>query len=429
MLINRKDSRIRGVSSWVHGKLGSLNSNRLNILRLLTLGLVSTFFVLVMALRGADISPSAENEVSVPVGSAHDLSFRDPAQNGQETESSAGSQRYRTQNANNNPHTLKGTDPRNFGTPINSVIEVAEPNAGQVGTVTSNRPGAISPAQKAKDDDLSMPEWQKIISPEGMAIDMLGWKRKFGRDGIPDYVQLYPALEAGYVEEVLSNGIATDMSALLMARDVQDEVLYNGAVSAAHDLGNVMYMLGLSESGGLRLFVGVERLLSDYPTFIEIELNQNPVAVGSGVPWWHIEGQRQDGDLLVRFNISAGTLNSVELAVWNETYYNIFENDTEALGSGCRDRFSFAYCVGTPPIDRSQQVIELWDEESQPVEPVRANGFVEIALDFARLLDSASEFSSLYIRTPEDVVLTSFHNVGQASHLRPMGFATGAGTK
>lgn len=274
---------------------------------------------------------------------------------------------------------------------------------------TTTRTGDKLPAKK---DDLSMPDWKAIVTPDGSAIDNVGSNGYGGSNGIPDYLELYPAFEAGYVEEVLSNGIATDASALLIAREMSNEVLYNGEVRREHDLGNAFYMLGASQGGNLRIYVGVERLLSDFPTFIEFEFNQELVYIGSGIPWWEIQGTRRDGDLLVRFNLVAGKLTSVELARWQNSAYHLFESDIAGLGSGCIDRFSYLYCMGAPPLDRSSQLIEVWDANYEYVEPTLANSFAELGLDVDRLGLAADDFSGLYIRTPEDVVITSFAAIG-----------------
>ena len=266
--------------------------------------------------------------------------------------------------------------------------------------------------EREEEEDLAMPEWAKIINPDGTAIDAVNRKGHFNSNGIPDYSDLYSAFEAGYIDEVISNGVATDMSALLIARDVADEVLYNGAVSAAHDLGNFFYLLSESSLGNLRFYFGVERLRTDLPTFIEFELNQTEVRVGSGIPWWHIQGSRQDGDLLVRFNLISGNLTSVELAIWREGAFHIFDSDTQGLGSGCREHFSYIYCIGRPPIDRLKQEIQVWDENFDPVEPTLADSFVELGIDMSRLMGAGSEFSSIYVRTPEDVLFTSFRAIG-----------------
>jgi hypothetical protein len=130
------------------------------------------------------------------------------------------------------------------------------------------------------------------------------------------------------------------------------------------------------------------------------------------VPWWEIQGTRQDGDLLVRFNLISGSLTSVELAVWHEGGYLIFDSDTQGLGQGCTEHFSYAYCIGAPPIDRSGQEMEVWDEEYLPVAPTLPNSFVELALDMTRLMESGTEFSSIVFRTPEDVALSSFAGIG-----------------
>lgn len=293
-----------------------------------------------------------------------------------------------------------------------STVATAHDSGSDSRRVTAQVHSANDNSGPRKDDDLAMPEWKKIIYPDGSAVDVVGANGRGGTNGIPDYLELYPAFEAGYIEEVISNGVATDMSALLVERDVADEVLYNGAVSAAHDLGNAYYLLSSAANGNLRLYFGVERLRSDLPTFIEFELNQDRIHVGSGIPWWNIQGSRIEGDLLVRFNLIAGTLSSVELAEWRDNRYLIFESDTAGLGHGCRDRFSYLYCIGQPPLDRSHQYIEVWDEDFVPVEATLADSFVELGLDLGRLLRPGIEFSGLYIRTPEDVVLTSFQGIG-----------------
>lgn len=293
-----------------------------------------------------------------------------------------------------------------------SVVTSAPHGDADSGETNTGVRGEGKGAKRAKHEDLVMPEWKKIIYPDGSAVDVVGRNGRGGTNGIPDYLELYPAFEAGFIEEVISNGVATDMSALLVERDVADEVLYNGAVSAAHDLGNAYYLLSSAANGNLRLYIGVERLHSDLPTFIEFELNQDRIHVGSGIPWWNIQGSRVEGDLLIRFNLIAGTLSSVELAEWREDRYFIFESDTRGLGHGCRDRFSYLYCIGRPPIDRSHQFIEVWDEDFVPVEATLADSFVELGLDLGRLLRPGIEFSGLYIRTPEDVVLTSFRGIG-----------------
>jgi hypothetical protein len=274
-----------------------------------------------------------------------------------------------------------------------------------------------SPEQRKEEEEFAMPEWARIISPNGSTVDAVDRRGRFNSDGIPDYVQLYPAFEAGYVEEVISNGEATDMSALLIDRDVGKEVLYNGAVSAAHDLGNFFYLLTVTQMGNLRFYFGVERLRSDLPTFIEFELNQAEIRVASGVPWWNIKGYRLDGDLLIRANFIAGNLTSVELAVWHEGIFHIFETDSQGLGQGCKDQFSYIYCLGTPPIDRSAQEIEVWDEDYLPVVPTLADSFFELGIDMSRLMGSGTEFSGVYVRTPEDVLLTSFSQIGINSEI------------
>ncbi|MDX1409927.1 MAG: hypothetical protein R3330_17380, partial [Saprospiraceae bacterium] len=79
----------------------------------------------------------------------------------------------------------------------------------------------------------------------------------------------------------------------------------------------------------------------------------------------------------------------------------------------------YIYCIGTPPIDRSTQDIEVWDENYLPVVPTLADSFLELGIDMGRLMGSGTEFSSIYVRTPEDVLLTSFASIGARAGIGP----------
>jgi hypothetical protein len=114
----------------------------------------------------------------------------------------------------------------------------------------------------------------------------------------------------------------------------------------------------------------------------------------------------------VRFNLISGNLTSVELAIWYQDGFHIFESDSQGLGQGCREHFSYLYCIGVPPIDRSHQEIQVWDAEFLPVKPTLADSFIELGLDMSRLMGTGTEFSSIYLRTPEDVLFTSFAAIG-----------------
>ena len=77
-------------------------------------------------------------------------------------------------------------------------------------------------------------------------------------------------------------------------------------VNAAHDLGHVYFMRSTGKDDHARMYVGIERLSVPADSFIEIEFNQLPVKVGSGNPWWSLNGERIDGDLLARINLTRG---------------------------------------------------------------------------------------------------------------------------
>ncbi len=103
-----------------------------------------------------------------------------------------------------------------------------------------------------REDKLSMPEWEKIINPGGTLKDDVNAHGMFGSNGIPDYIDLYRGVEAEFIQENISDGVATDMSALLTGARLTDEVLYNGAVRREHDLGNAYVLATIGADNHLR---------------------------------------------------------------------------------------------------------------------------------------------------------------------------------
>jgi hypothetical protein len=256
-------------------------------------------------------------------------------------------------------------------------------------------------------DDLSMPEWERIFLPGGNLRDDVNDKGMFGSNGIPDYVDLYNGIEAEFIQENLSNGVATDMSALLSGPKLSDEVLYNGAVSAEHDLGNAYVLATIGTDEHLRLYAGVERFVTVGGTYIEFEFIQTRVYLSSGSPW-PLNGERSEGDVLVRMIFSDRMLQSVQVEQWHKDGFRFIDTGAGISGNTCLERKAFMYCVGPPPIRHPEEGFEVWDENNNVLDPVLADDFAQVGIDVDLLAGSRTHFTSVLFRTPEDIAMNSF---------------------
>jgi hypothetical protein len=220
------------------------------------------------------------------------------------------------------------------------------------------------PEQK---DELRMPEWDRIILPGGMLRDDVDADGMFGSNGLPDFIDLYGGVEAEFIQENISYGVATDMSALLIGSRISDEVVYNGAVRAEHDLGNAYVLAAIGADNHLRLYAGVERLITEAGTYIEFEFNQNRIHLSSGAPW-PLHGERSEGDLLVRMVFSDRVMQSMQLEQWQQGGYRFLDTGGGITGDNCRSTRQFMYCVGKPPIAHPPDDFEVWGEDDNLVE-------------------------------------------------------------
>jgi hypothetical protein len=278
-------------------------------------------------------------------------------------------------------------------------------------------------------DKLSMPEWEKITNPGGTFKDDVNANGMYGSNGIPDYIDLYSGVDADFIQDNISNGVATDMSALLPGSRIEDEILYNGAVRPEHDLGNGYVLATIGADNHLRLYAGIERLVSDDITFIEFEFNQNPVRIGSGSPWPLI-GNRVDGDLLVRMVFANRALQFVELEQWRESGFMVVKTGNGIAGDSCQHNRDFMYCTGRPPIQHPSDGFEVWDEDYNPLDPTPADNFVEVGIDIDLLLGPQADITSVLFRTPEDIAMNNFRVFKKLAQLDGQGFTwTGLNNK
>jgi hypothetical protein len=292
--------------------------------------------------------------------------------------------------------------------------KTTKPTPEDLASVDATSP---DPEERKKGERLVMPEWEKIFNPNGTLRDEVNRRGTTTANGVPDYIDIYKADYAEFILEEISEGVATDMSALLPAAKISDEVIYRGEVSAAHDLGHVYYMRSTGKDDHARMYVGIERLSVPVDSFIEIEFNQMPVRVGSGNPWWQLNGERKDGDLLARINLTRGQPSFVEFEEWQGGAYALLDSYNGSPGHGCVRQPAFMYCAGAPPIEHPTQGFEAWDSEFQPVEITPPDNFLQLGFDLKRLLDFNRDFSGILIRTPEDIVVKGFRVSRQTAYL------------
>ncbi|MEE8523280.1 MAG: hypothetical protein V3T72_05055 [Thermoanaerobaculia bacterium] len=248
------------------------------------------------------------------------------------------------------------------------------------------------------------------------ASDHLGvdWAALYAADvrgrGGPDFVDLFGGLEAIVLEDVVSAGVAVDMSALDGAETLADSMVYNGVVAPEHDLGTA-YVYATRDSGGdLVIYVGVERLDAVADSTLELELNQDRVRVTTGAPW-PIRGERVTDDLLVRLDVVHGVVVSAEVKRWvaEAGAFETLATEGGLATSACNgEPMLLLFCAGRVPVDATS---EVWDAEGRPLEAISPDSFLEIGVNVGRLV-GAVELTALQIRTPEDIILGTFRSMG-----------------
>lgn len=260
------------------------------------------------------------------------------------------------------------------------------------------------PTESEKAMYLELPAWQDLFNENGTPKDKVGRNGLRRANGIPDFVDLYDGIEATFLDEVISNGVATDMSAYLDHENLSEQVLYNGLVNPTHDLGYSWFMAARDGEGGLNHFAAVERLARPGKTFVEFEFNQEAIRIGSGNPWWPLLGARSIGDISVLMDFSGGLLKSVNIREWNGDQYEQVIALPGIGSAGCHRQSYIIYCLRKPFVKMVER--QVWTENFEIVKPTPPEQFVELGISTSRLLQSRASYGGLAIRTPEDIVLT-----------------------
>jgi hypothetical protein len=244
------------------------------------------------------------------------------------------------------------------------------------------------------------------------AQSLIDWASVFNVDGTVK--DLRGGIDAVYLEDNISAGIATDMTALGLDSDGELKV-FNDTVSAPHDIGNGYVYAAKDASRRLVIFAGVERLKSSEDTFVEFEFNQDIVCVRSGNPW-PIHGARTLNDLLIRMDFTAGTLSSVEFRRWDGSEYTLIASSVPSAPEGCFGNGMtdlYAYCSGSPiqglPLTNS----DIWDLNFLPVQVPNPDSFVQVSINVGSVIGSNAAFTSIVMRSPEDISFGSFRAMGR----------------
>lgn len=267
--------------------------------------------------------------------------------------------------------------------------------------------GSLVASGAATAGNLTIPNWSQVFSPSGTLVDQFDAFGAKGANGVPDHVDLFGGIEAEFVRDNLSNGIAVDMSALLPSDDLGQQVVYNGAVRGAHDLGNLFVLKSRDLDGSLQAYAGVERMIFRDATFVEFEFNQEPVTFGQGAPWT-LNGQRTPGDLVVRMNFDRGRLGTVEVRSWGDGGFTTLESIRGSLDGGCGGHAALVFCVSAPPMELSGDGFEVWDTDYRVLQPESASDFLELGIDLGSFAGIGARVSSIQVRTPEDFALNTF---------------------
>jgi len=248
--------------------------------------------------------------------------------------------------------------------------------------------GLMTPVS-ATPSPLPAPNWAAIFSPSGKVLDLQG-----GADAI-------------FLEDRISDGVGIDISVL--PNPTNRTLVNNGVAARAHDLGNGYVWATHDSSGGLLLYAGVERFATAEDTAVEFEFNQGVVQARPGAPW-RIAGTRSEGDLLVRVNFQGGAISSAEYLRWDGSgFWTLLATGPDSCGGA-----TYRACAGAPPQMTDAQ--QVWDAANHVLAVPQPDAFVEIGVDVASLLGSNVEFTSIQVRTPQDVILDSMRHFGFWAH-------------
>jgi len=252
-------------------------------------------------------------------------------------------------------------------------------------------------------------DWAKLFDENGWQKDEIDAAGNPGLNGVPDLIDLYGGFDGIALEDNISAGAALDMSVLAGGSTISECTVYNGTVSAVHDVGNSYMYATLDSLANLVVYFGVERLDQGGDTVLEIELNQDRVRVTTGVPW-PMRGARTPGDLLLSINFVGGVVSSVDVLSWDSSTFQAVATYGGLSSAPCNgEPTRVLFCSGAPPIAAPQ---EVWDAAGNPLAATPPDSFFEIGVNVGNLLGSFVDYTAIQVKTPEDIALGNFLMIG-----------------
>lgn len=231
------------------------------------------------------------------------------------------------------------------------------------------------------------PDWEDLFDAEGSLRDD-------DANGTPDYQEVFGGRWAVFSADDVSLGTGFESTAL-----AADGRIYNGTVASDHDIGNAYTYLTTDSVGNVVVYVGVERL-GGGDSQLEIELNQDHFRLGhggfgTGVPW-EVLGTRISGDVRITLIFAAGALGSVTLERWDGSGWASVDALT---GESCNLGETLCAVCNSSEVDGGPWPnYDLTDDPEQ----IGANKFVEIGVNVGALLGGPPDFTTVWLRTPED---------------------------
>ncbi|KAB2968691.1 MAG: hypothetical protein F9K18_02420 [Thermoanaerobaculia bacterium] len=256
-------------------------------------------------------------------------------------------------------------------------------------------PGMPGAAELLADPALAGPDWENLFDADGK------WRDDFPYDpdgrplgnGVPDFVELFGGDWAFFADDYVSAGSGFEGDALTAAGGV-----VNGVVQADHDIGDAYLYSTRDRDGNVVLYLAMERL-GGGGSSVEFELNQGLFRIGSGgfgidAPW-EVLGARVEGDFRVSVTFAGGLLVAASASAWDGFAWLPLSS---LVGEGC-DAAELLCVVGNAGAIPGA----AWGEG-----PIEAGRFFEVGVNVGALLGGQPGFTTVQIRTPEDLAFGYF---------------------
>jgi hypothetical protein len=256
--------------------------------------------------------------------------------------------------------------------------------------------------------DQAGPDWTDLFNADGTLKDEypLDESGNPSGNGVPDYQELYGGEWAVFMTDDVSLGTNPETTALAGS----DDLVQNATAEVDHDIGNAYVYSTFDADDNVVLFAGAERLGSG-DSYLEFEFNHAHVRLGHGgfgrgEPW-RIPDARAVGDLMLRLNFIGGLPSSLEAHKWveNNPGEGAFQLIDTVVGEDCNSGGTVCVVCNGGEIDGGPW--PNFDELGDP-EMITTDRFVELGVNAGALLGFQPDYTSIRIRTPQDIAFGYF---------------------